>query len=368
MSLQKPYSTSKNNAFSDVSTVAKSTQSWYWQLIQLLLRKSTINAFDAVWTDGGSHALPTVTCAGSSDGTTGAMDAVDRSPATFVAASMPMANEGSAHAWFVFKFPNGIGSLAGGKGPVYLLYALDLAGGASNYQVSIWISFAGFTGGSNTNRPTATDENPVKHSSSAVSVLQNNATTGIARNMHLTFAPDGTFFVVTSQVGGGHVEYSGALVETISALGRTNNRPIVYVSDLNPTDAHPPFVIGEGGWQSGNNQGSCNIVGFTSAGAKVGFSSTNPATNGGAILTSASFLGRADLEDGEYDSLPMPLMGLTASAAAATCVFPVDWTLTPWVSGTNTPPQNTASPSGGGQKTRVNVGNTLIPASSALSM
>lgn len=83
--------------------------------------------------------------AGSSNSVAGAMDAVDR---WVTSANLIWANNGSAHSWIVLENAFGL----------QLLIDLSTASGTAQTRY-MSVSMAGFTGGSNASRPTATDEN-----------------------------------------------------------------------------------------------------------------------------------------------------------------------------------------------------------------
>ena len=367
MSLLKAYTTSRNNVFTDVSTVARATENWAWLLAHLLINDtSSINAYDSTWTDGLTHSIPAWTCAGSSDSSTGGMDAVNRWPGPF--SGLIMANEGSPHAWFVAQSPAGICSLAGGKGPIQVLINLDKGGGANNYQLSLYTSVSGFTGGSFTTRPTATDELKISYAGSPVSVLQNNATAGLTRKMHLTLGQDGSFFMLASEDGTAHAESGLLLIETIAASGRTNNRPFLFASELSTNNAHPPFVNSEGSWTTGQVYANASMVGWSSSGGtKFGFNAAMPQLASLGVILSANATAMQDVEDSKWDDFPMPIVGMNAGQTQMTLVYAVDWALAPWLSGSNTPAQNSTEPSSG-QIEATTVGNTFWPTSGTLSM
>lgn len=87
------------------------------------------------------------TVAGSSNGTTAGMDATDRWSAN---TDLVWANAGTAHSWIVLQ-------QTGVSATFQVLITLENASG--NGQVAgVFMSAAGFTGGSTTARPTATDE------------------------------------------------------------------------------------------------------------------------------------------------------------------------------------------------------------------
>lgn len=381
MSLLKPYTTSRNNAFPDTTTVAKCTQSWAWQFKQILINAAGISAFDAVWTDGLSHALPNTTVAGSSDGTTGAMDGVDRwTPGGFDATKLVMANEGSAHAWMVLKF-TGICSIARAvPGNVvlpaaYLLINLDKGGTANDWLVSVYASWSGFTGGNASNRPTAADE-VQPHISGSQTAVQQNGGGAVARHMHLSYAPDGSFFMVISSDGVGHGENAVFMIETIPAPSRagTYTRPLAFGIHTPTTPNHPPWTIGDDGWNAplSETYGAADncIVGWNSSGStKIGFAACSYHAGGVSsdILTAANGLAVADLEGGNND-LPMALFGMNSAGTQRTIVYPCDWAFAGWMPGTpGTPATNSIEPIAG-QTEATLLGNTFWPVSGTLGM
>lgn len=87
---------------------------------------------------------------GSSNSVAGAMDNVDRWLA--VANIIGVGAAPTAHSWIVFEIPEL-------HATDNVQVCIDLVGSTNHYMASIYVSpAAGFTGGSNTNRPTATDE------------------------------------------------------------------------------------------------------------------------------------------------------------------------------------------------------------------
>src|SRR5262249_44278608 len=99
------------------------------------LRVAVVGAFL-----GFASGAPSV--AGSSNSLTAGMDAVNRWTSD---GALVWAVTGSPHSWIVLNFGN----------KYFLLLDLNAAG---VQQLSAYLSFAGFTGGSTTTRPTAVDE------------------------------------------------------------------------------------------------------------------------------------------------------------------------------------------------------------------
>jgi len=372
MSFQKAYTTSRNNTYSDTSSTTRVTQSWAWLLTRLLLNQSGagISAFDSSWTDGGSHTVPTCTCAGSSNGTTSNMSGTDLWTNTFSAANLPMANDGTDHAWFVVALPAGICSVAGGKGPAYFLIDLDEFGGAGADQCGLYLSFAGFTGGSITNRPTATDEVKITTNGSSQTIQNTSAFTTDARYMSLTFAQDGSFLWNVRVPSAGASENAGFVLETSPATGRTVTyiKPLVLANDTY-NNSLAPFTFGNNHWQAGSSYYFGQISGWNSAGnVPLCFSPFEPVVNASShIFASTSYLARVDMEDSKYDDLPIFMFGNASGNSAVTMVQLIDLALAPWNgSFPGTPPQNSNAPSTG-QQTVVTMGNMYWPCSGILT-
>lgn len=354
MALLKAYVSNRNVAFPDVSSTTRITQSWAWLLKQMLLNAT--GSFDATWTDGLTHTLPAITVAGSSDGSTAGMDLVDRWLSTFTPGVLTMGAGGNAHAWIVLKFPSGICSLAGGKGPVYLCIDLDEANGASTQYLSLVVSFSGFTGGSTTNRPTATDEILPKYGGTGTIVNDGNT---VPRSMHLTLAQDGTFFMVSSKNGTNHPEVGILMIETTQTRpGHT--RPLFIGHDYNSSAS--VFAMGSGYWDQGNGYGSGSMAGWnTTGGVKLAMNAAYPYLSSiGPPMASSTWLAASDMEDGRFDDIPIPLIGMNTGQTQRTVVFPVDWAFGPYVNPSTVPFPGTPEPSTG-QTEAVLIGNTFMP-------
>lgn len=134
-SLVKSYDYTKINQ----SHTASGTQLTDAQTVMLAFANSLL-------TLGGSAAW---TCPGSSNGTgTGALDAVNRWASI---ANLVWASAGSNHGWIVLK-QSAIGASGG------LQMCIDLSNANSANFTIVFSANAGFTGGTATARPTATDE------------------------------------------------------------------------------------------------------------------------------------------------------------------------------------------------------------------
>jgi len=99
---------------------------------------------------------------------------------------------GVAHSWAVLKLPAGM--VTGGVGR--LLIDLDDAT-AANARASVFLSFAGFTGGTITNRPTAADEFEITSTAAWVSSANGD------RSWHIQHSADGAalrMFVYSSNI------------------------------------------------------------------------------------------------------------------------------------------------------------------------
>src|SRR5579862_3466554 len=147
MAFERVYQHAWNVAPADNTTfqrLAASLLFFHHQLMLALLSFTDINNV-AIGSPTGAW-----TVAGSSDGVTGAMDAVDRWGSTFNFAKYVSATSGSPHSWIVYKSPTS------GFGPgCYMLVSLSGTGGFN--FINVRFSKSAPTGGSNTTDPTTTD-------------------------------------------------------------------------------------------------------------------------------------------------------------------------------------------------------------------
>lgn len=125
-------------------------------------------------------------CAGSSDGTTGAMDGVDRWTSSFDATKLVRAAaDGSAHSWIVIR-----------QGALGISVLIDYVS-SSDGSFRVFMSKTSYSGGSSTNRPTTSNEVTMNNSSA----LNSNPGAGAASHVHGRIATDGQFLINYSRDG-----------------------------------------------------------------------------------------------------------------------------------------------------------------------
>jgi hypothetical protein len=148
-------------------------------------------------TDASDNPIGSVagkwTCAGSSDSVTAAMDGTNRLLAN---ANWVRASAGTAHSWIVLKSP----TTGFGPAPVYIL--LDYSTG-SNDTVAVAYSKLGFTGGSTTAAPTATDEFAIGLNSTPQS-WQFNDGSAANHHFHAILSTIGDILVLSSKDASGY--------------------------------------------------------------------------------------------------------------------------------------------------------------------
>lgn len=137
--LTEAYFTRGNIPFgSDNTSTTLLTQKFFWLLKACLADQVTTGT-----TSGTRHANSIWTVLGSGNGTTGALDAVDRWPAPFNAANIVRNTTGNAHSWAALRNShNGYDICIDANSPAATQGALTAVKGA-----------VGFTGGTNTSRP-----------------------------------------------------------------------------------------------------------------------------------------------------------------------------------------------------------------------
>lgn len=144
---------------------------------------NAINAWLAVMNSFVGFGTNPATCKGSSNGTgTGALDGVNRCTTALVTAGA-----GTNHSWIVLEFAQ-INDGAGHK----LQVCFDFLGSMATSTPSTFLSAAaGFTGGSATARPTATDEQQLTNLG-GIGVLNGNTTSRV----HVVQSTNGKVWVV----------------------------------------------------------------------------------------------------------------------------------------------------------------------------
>jgi hypothetical protein len=176
---------------------------------------------------GATSGLWTVE--GSTDGTTAAMDGVDRWGATFDSTKIffSVFANGTKHSWIVLKSPS-----INGVNYRMLLTCRDGTTGATNAGILVYFSKGAFTGGTGTTDPTATDQwGPVSTAGTQAMVWAPYnfvPTAADTFRVHAGLATDGSFFY-----------YS-----TID--GTMNNPHNLFIfsplADTDPSDLYPVFT------------------------------------------------------------------------------------------------------------------------------
>lgn len=225
---------------------------------------------------------------GSSDGVTGAMDAVDRWGSTYVPSKQVRSSgQGTAHSWIVLKSPWGL----------YML--IDCCNYYSAGYTHIWhveYSLTAYTGGSATNSPTTSNAFMPNGASSYVQCVPYN----VAPNCHFNawLATNGEFMLMASQDGSGAAFTTMMMRQLVELHTGDNHNAHTYFEYENPgTWALTNFFSQVG---SGNAQG-WQTRSATPATAAVGGS--------GTYLRNGSNVVSNDMQ--EYD----PFDGLSTDMA-----------------------------------------------------
>lgn len=233
---------------------------------------------------GASGAAPSEaiwTCAGSGDGEGGAgMDATDR---WVTPDAIKFNNPGpSGHSWIVLQSPVDIGGVSNGT------YQLLIDCGSDAYEtVGLYLSKTGFTGGSLTARPTATDE---------VTINDNTGyfvhDISVSLRLTLTRSDNGAFYAYWWNPGDDYVPTLFALVDPSNLKSQVQWRLFALYSYAATT----PGVIAASNYQP--------IV------FAKGYDASTPAAHDIFIPCSRSGdtfwsdIGGTDPADGKYDALP----------------------------------------------------------------
>lgn len=125
------------------------------------------------------------TIEGSSDAVAGGMDAADRWGTTFVEGKLVYANEASPHSWIVLKSPATIGG-------TFMYILLNMNRGGFWETIDITVSWAPFTGGSDTVSPTTVGPSAFWND------LGIDANSGTGK-LHGAIASDGSFWMALAR-------------------------------------------------------------------------------------------------------------------------------------------------------------------------
>lgn len=367
-------------AIPDHSTQDKTIASTLWTMVHQLLGLLG-GLTSGIWT-----------VEGSSDGSTGGMDTVNRwwNGGTFLVTKMPYQSSGGQPlGWMVIKSPSALG-------PIYLLFArgagtaLGFSGTVDSRIVYVWASRSAFTGGSATTRPTSAGEQALVFNSPYYStngygwrLTWDTSDTG-NRNCHLTLASDGAFFWACSLTGGRVT--SGFVVNPLQDT-RTGDSATVVIAPLQDVANWPANVgLFTGAYLSSsvpsafcasmltqdktvNNYGA-RFYGWSAGGIGCAFAPIVPVIAGCPASNSLAgdFFGSVGVTNGHFDyerqMYPeFPIYLCLAAGVASQNTIKGKLRDMYWAStGHGTVPEGTVEPNGSDPITRVIWGEVWVPA------
>lgn len=204
-------------------------KSWQYNVNQFLYaaRGTQLNAQQVLWTIKQSFIAPAVSpwlVVGSSNSVAGGMDGVDRWTDS---TKLVWGNDGAAHSWIVLRQP-GLGTAA-----QVLFDCTFAANGDFSGIRSMFSAGLGFTGGSNTTRPTAVDEQGIIGASggSTGGILANS---GNNYKVHYMQSSDGqsTRLIVTA----GRTTVLFAIFDRLKDVAVSVPSPLVFgIAATNPS-------------------------------------------------------------------------------------------------------------------------------------
>lgn len=328
MSLSKTYYVDGDYPLDDVSSTTNVAKSILYAIYAILRGLKT-------GTNGPAGAPPMGalwTLEGSSDSVTAGMDATERlGGSSFDASKWVRATAGNAHSWFVL-----------GNGTIHICVDWD---GGSDTQMDLAMSKNAFTGGSNTNRPTAVGE-----VSTATSTM-GDLTASTQRVSRICDA-NGFFHILVARQGAGYFHTTLAT-------------PLLLPSSLRTGDTWPNALYFEG---VGSGRGVLGASGaMNSPSGAQGFMQRSPNGSGtydpggagGAQPPSASNWTTATVSnqaDGKYDCWPT----LVFFAGSSGTVHVLRGLLADWDWVNNGKSIGDVTPASGTPE-RIVVGNMLVP-------
>jgi hypothetical protein len=329
---------SRNNAY------VPSSSTDLGQYVAWFLKEAMIAAAGVTYKDYASANIGSPsggwTVQGSSDGTTGAMDAADRWTTTYTPAKIVYAAaDGSAHSWIVLKSP-------------WNLYVLiSCYGSTQGHQIHIGASLTAYSGGSNTTDPTTSNEMKI-----ASGGTQKNANSQTNTHLHAWLATNGEFMFAASRDGSGFAN----LMIQFRQLTET------HTGDSSNAWMYFEFNDSTGVCFLTATAGTMNTAAGASPGTGWQGRSATPATS--AVCACAPTLAMsgggtsvlndmpaADPIDSKEQDFPLKLYVTTASHKSVRGRLPdVCWS--PPAAGSNK-----VEPSGGGPYASVLIGNLWFP-------
>jgi hypothetical protein len=329
---------SRNNAYVPSSSTDLG-QYIAWFLSRALIAGTGITYKDYANASIGSPAGGW-TVQGSSDGTTGALDAVDRWTTSYTPAKIVYAAaNGSAHSWIVLKSP-------------WNLYVLiSCYGSTGGHLIHIGASLTAYSGGSNTTDPTTSNEFLI-----ASGAVQKNTNSQSNTHLHAWLATNGEFMFASSRDGSGFVNWMlqfRQLTET-------------HAGDSHNAWLYHEFDDSSGVGRHSGTTGTMNTSAAASPGSGWQGRSATPAT--AAVCAAAASLSMAggatsvlgdmpaaDPIDSKEQDFAMRLYVTTASHKSVRGrLQDVCWS--PPAAGSNK-----VEPSGGGPYASVLIGNLWFP-------
>ena len=276
------------------ATEALKQQFVFWSLKQHL-----INAHTSDGTLYGTRSPNSVwTVVGSSDGTTAALDGVDRWTTTFDASKLVRAATGTAHSWIVLQ-----NSTSG------IQMCIDLNGTNSGQCAIIYTRSAfPFSGGNTTTRPTAAANNEwqsgLSRGSSPDTTTQGGriieeSTTSQVMYTHFSCAEDATFHFEVSRAGSGWCSVFIALWRT-TAANASDTRNWYAIHDTIDTTRGAPRHNTNGNGIAGQTAGT---TGRNASGAICNTGGIRQVTFGGTTYPGAN--GNIDSITGNYSAEPL---------------------------------------------------------------
>lgn len=243
------------------------------------------------------------TCMGSSDGTTGAIDAVDRWTSTYTPAKLVRGTSTTtgSHSWIVLKSPWNL----------YIL--LSFVDGSSNYSAwHVGASWSAYTGGTSTADPTTTNE--ILPESAATGTALHVMTTSTNINTHGWLATNGDAMIVLSRNGAGFASYALLLRQLTETRSGDSSNGWLY-TEYDDTSG----VLRAAGSQSNNGLGT-GAAGWqgrtgTPATAPVAAISESPAmgATSGSMTSVLADLVDPDPIDGKTLDRPVRLYAYSAA-------------------------------------------------------
>jgi hypothetical protein len=304
--------------FNVSQSISGANSSAFRQSLLLAIVNSLLGA--GSWTDA----------AGVASSVSGPWDVVSSSDSVVADASnrwdsstdLVWAAEGVAHSWIVLRNPNFFGT----SNPLYMLINCN-PGSTINATLMMSFSRAGYTGGSITARPTATDEHIVRPVAGTVTTAgwqgdDNNSASSVACRLHVMMTDDGRKFKIAMTRASVCIAYWDLFDIDQDEAGWSE--PYAFI--IHSEDFAPAAEVEVITYTNVGSDATFNYYAREQGGiGDFRIEHMIPYSSGGALVANSIMGSALNGFNGRWMPLPIVLRGIAPAATAPLVVVPDSW-------------------------------------------